>query len=481
MPRLVTDSAAGPRADRKLLGQGSIYLVAAVAPILVSLGITPVLTRLLGPYEYGLVGISITLYQLGGVLLGLGFPTAITRHAILEKSGLAGASGIAVTSGGLAAVLGAFLLLTAPLWSIFIMPAEHQHLVVWPLASAIGLSALTGSQAMFRAAERVGTFASFAALAAFLPPCLGLVTAGLAGPTAENYLPLVSAGHLLVGAASLVWACQGRRIKIAPREVAAALRIGLPTVPHQVASSILTAVIVATAVATSGVVSAGGLQLAIMLGSTPMVLLGAINNAWAPMIYRSPSGQRTSLLGSTFRTVSVLVLLLLTGFAVLGPSVISLVGGPVADQPSVIQSAMIIAAATVGMCLYLVNIHLVFLSGRTSILALTTPMATAIAVTIAAITMGLPSAPLWGPAFAVPCFHLLQAVSGSFLRHRTGLSMAPIRRGLITASLGIVALAVAGVSADIWLTFAAAASALVVGGMLNLRHIKGQLRRTGEA
>lgn len=475
------EAPAAPAAGRKLLGQGSVYAIATVAPILVTLGITPVLTRLLGPFEYGLVGVSITLYQLGAVLLGLGFPAAITRHAIVEKSGLSGARGIAAASAVLAVLLAAALLGASPLWSPLMMPPEHSNLVVWPMISAVGLSALTASQSMFRASENVRAFTVFAALAAAVPPGLGLVSVWLAGAVAANYLPLVAAGHLVVGALSMVWACRGSRLRITRREVAAALRVGLPTVPHQVASSLLLVVLVAVTVASSGIATAGGLQLAIMLGSTPIVLLGAVNNAWAPMVYRSPSGRRTALLGSTFRTVSVLVLVLLTGFAVVGPPVIHLVGGPVADQPGVVQSAMVVAAATAAMSGYLVNIHLVFLSGRTGLLAVTTPLAAAVALTIAAVIAGQASSPLWAVAAAIPAFHLFQAMWSIWLRRRTRLPMAPTLRGVSTSALGLLPLAAGAVTGDIWTTMVVSVVALAAGLLQNGRHLAAQVRISSAA
>lgn len=478
--RLIEGQAA-PAIGRKLLGQGSVYAVATVAPILVTLGLTPVLTRLLGPFEYGLVGVSITLYQLGAVLLGLGFATSITRHAIVEKSGLAGARGIAAASALLAVLLAGVLLAAAPLWAPLMMPAGHRGLVVWPLISAVGLSVLTGSQSMFRASENVRAFTFFAALSAVVPIGLGLIMASLAGATAANYLPFVAAGHLAVGALSMLWACRGSRPRITVQETLAALRVGLPTVPHQVASSLLLVVLVAVTVASSGVAIAGGLQLAITLGSTPMVLLGAINNAWAPMVYRSPEAQRTALLGSTFRTVSLLVLLLLAGFAVVGPPVIHLVGGPVADQPGVVQSAMVVAAATAAMSAYLVNTHLVFLSGRTGLLALTTPLAAAAAVTLAAVIAGQASGPLWAVAAAIPAFQLFQWLWSLWLRRRTGLPMAPTLGGIMTSALGLTALAAGALTGDFRVALIVSVAALALGVFQNRRHITAQVRTPSAA
>lgn len=472
---------AAPAAGRKLLGQGSVYAVATVAPILVTLGLTPVLTRLLGPFEYGLVGVSITLYQLGAVLLGLGFPAAITRHAIVEKSGLAGARGIAAASALLAVLLAAVLIGAAPLWSPLMMPEGHHGLVVWPVVSAVGLTALTASQSMFRAAENVRAFTAFAALSAVAPLGLGLLSVWQSDATAANYLPFVAAGHLAVGALSMLWACRGSKLRITLHETVAAFRVGLPTVPHQVASSLLLVVLVAVTVASSGVAAAGGLQLAITLGSTPMVLLAAVNNAWAPMIYRSPDAQRTALLGSTFRTVALLVLLLLAGFAVLGPPVIHLVGGPVADQPGVVQSAMMVAAATVAMTGYLVNTHLVFLSGRTGLLAVTTPLAAAAAVALAAMVAAQPGSALWAVAAAVPAFHLCQSMWSIWLRRRTGLPMAPTLGGVLTLSLGLPPLAVSAVTGDIVLTLAFSVAAFALALLLNRRHLAAHVRTSGAA
>lgn len=481
MAARIVEPQAAPAASRKLLGQGSVYAVATVAPIVVALGFTPVLTRLLGPFEYGLVGVSITLYQLGAVLLGLGFPAAITRHAIVEKSGLAGARGIAAASFLLAVLLAAALIGAAPLWSPLMTPEGHRGLVVWPVVSAVGLTALTASQSIFRAAENVRAFTACAALSAVVPLGLGLLAVWQSDATAASYLPFVAAGHLTVGALSMVWACRGSKLRMTLDETVAAFRVGLPTVPHQVAGSLLLVVLVAVTVASSGVAAAGGLQLAITLGSTPMVLLAAVNNAWAPMVYRSPPAERSALLGSTFRTVSLFVLLLLAGFAVLGPPVIHLVGGPVADQPGVVQSAVMVAAATVAMTGYLVNTHLVFLSGRTGLLAVTTPVAAAAGVALAAVVVAQPASPLWAVAAAVPAFHLCQSMWSIWLRRRTGLPMAPTLGGVLTLALGLPPLAVGAATGDFLVTLAVSVAALALGLLQNSRHIAAQVRTSSAA
>lgn len=90
-----TTSQAGVR---EVLGRGWIYTLASASPMLAGVLLVPITTRVLDQQQYGLVALSLVVLQVGNVLLSLGLPLSVTRHALMEASGVAGARGVVVVS-----------------------------------------------------------------------------------------------------------------------------------------------------------------------------------------------------------------------------------------------------------------------------------------------------------------------------------------------------------------------------------------------
>lgn len=409
------------RRANTLLGAGAIYALASVAPILATLIITPVVTRLLGPTEYGVVGISITLYQVGSVVLSLGLPFAVTRHAIIARSGERGAVSLVLMGSAMAVGLGLIFALLIPLWGSLVLGASMQWILLCPIVSSIGLSMLTLSQSFLRAVERVVVFVTLSCIAALLGPVSGFVSALVLGPGPVAYLGGMAAGHVLIGIVSILVVLRHARPEFSWPETLKNLRIGLPTLPHSIAISFLVSALVVLASKLGGLENAGRLQLALLIGTAPVILLGAFNNSWAPMIYRASEKERASLLASSLRAIAVLVFVLIAGFCVLAQPVISFIAGPRLYSPELLVAALVVTAATPLMALYLVNIHLVMLSGRTTLLALSTPLSLLISLlAVAGIANMFGVNSLVAYAVGYPIFHLCQWVMSSILSRRSG-------------------------------------------------------------
>lgn len=449
-------SSVIPRRKRgeTLLGSGAIYALASVAPILATLLITPIVTRLLGPTEYGVVGISITLYQVGSVALSLGLPAAVTRHAIIARSGERGAASLVIIGSGIAVGLGLFVAALIPLWGSAVLGSSMQWILLCPIISSIGLSMLTLSQSFLRAVERVVVFVTLSGIAALLGPTSGFVSALVFGPSPAAYLGGMAGAHLLVGAVSLVVVVRHARPQFSRSETRENLRIGLPTLPHSIAISFLISALVVLASKLGGFEEAGRLQLALLLGTAPIILLGAFNNSWAPMIYRASNEDRAPLLASSLRAIAVLVFVLVGGFCVLAQPVVSFIAGPKLYSPELLVAALIVTAATPLMALYLANIHLVMLSGRTTLIALSTPLSLVISLlAVAGITrvFGVDSLVVY--AVGYPIFHLSQWMMSSFLARRSGYAPPRVLGALpVLAAAFLTSILVAVLRPSLWLT-----------------------------
>ena len=449
-------------------------MLATVAPILSTFAVTPFVVRTLGVDEYGIVGIGITAYQLALVILALGLPAAITRHAIVAGSGAAGASALVALGAGAAAVLGIAAAVTSGWWGGWLLPGEHPGtLMSAPVISAVGLAALMLSQSFLRGVDRVRSFVVLGMLAAILPPITGLITINVLGPSAGGYLWSLAAMHLLVGVASVIFVVAIERPRVAFRDFVQSLWIGLPTVPHQMSTSLLNAVLVASAGTMVSVAAAGYLQLALLLGTAPMVLIGAFNNAWAPMVYRADAEERARVLRESTALVAVLSLVLVACYGAAAPLLSILLGGQ--GAAAIAAPSLVAAIGAPLMVLYLSHIHLVFLRGRTWPLALTTPASAVVAIATAMILgAATGSEDLRVFATAIPVFYLCQSISAGWLSRRSGYTPPDVRPSApYLLAAGIVAAVLAFWPAPTWIAggvLLVLALAIAVGYVQRWRH-----------
>lgn len=414
------------RRSTSLLGPGLIYALATVAPVLVALLVTPLVTRLLGAAAYGIVGVSISVYQTTSIVVGLGLSAAITRHAIIEASGIRGAVAQVYFGAAMSGLLVIFSGALLPFWGHWVLPTGDPYVLIFPLLSAFGLAILTFSQSVLRAQERVKTFVALAVASAMVGPAIGLMLVLLVEHSSAFYLLGLAVGHLLAATASLLLLPRVQRADFHRDDLKSGLRIGLPTVPHSVAAALLATIVVVLVSHFDGLTSAGRTQLALFLGTAPLMILAAFNNSWAPMVYRTNDQERPRLLERSAEAISVLVFALVGGFCVFVDPVARFIAGPELYSQDLTRTALIAAASTPFMALYLVNINEVFRSGKTTLLAITTPASAASALGLASLAASA-SGYIIAISAAIPAFHLFMWLSSVMLRKRTG-ALAPRMR-----------------------------------------------------
>lgn len=450
-----------------LLGAGMLYSLATVAPVIVNLLITPVVTRSLGADGYGVVGAGITVYQFGAIVLGLGLSAAITRHAIIAGSGPTGATAMVWLGSG-AVVLGALVAVALlPLWAPAILGSESRSAALtWPVLSSAALGVLTLCQSVFRAINRVKTFVVLGMFSALAGPLIGVVALATMSRSPENYLAGVAAGHTLASMIGLALLPKVRVRDFSMKEFQSGLAMGLPTVPHSVTGALLTIILVAGATQIEGVAAGGRLQLALFLGSAPMLILGAFNNSWAPMVYREQPSTRQQFLTHSMQAISLLVVILVAGFCALIEPIARFIAGPQVYDETIRAAALIACTATGLMAMYLVNIHLVFLRGRTAALALTTPISGLVAVVVALAALSTwPEHPAV-LAIGVPVFHGAQALWAWWLRRLTGLTPGSLKRSLPVLAIAMVLPQVTlWFSPHIWILTASGAVIVAAAGI----------------
>lgn len=392
-------AGASTAASKTVLGRGLLYTAGTAAPVLSNALVTPVVTRLLPADDYGVVATALVVIQVGMIVCGLGLAAAITRHGILEQSGVEGARSLVHRGAVAAALMAAVGAVLAPALG-GLLGIEETAALLLALASAAGFSVVVNVQSYLRVLDRPLPFVLLSLGAALGGPVLGLLVL-LVGdtPSAARYLGGVAAGFLLTAVAGLALTLRGSRH--VPGDTRRALRVGLPTIPHQVAIYLASGALVLLAGQLYGTVEAGRLQLAVLIGSAPGVLTSSLNNAWAPVVYRTDAAHRGVVLERTGRDIAALAALAAGFVALMAPTLLRVVAPPSYDPAAMTPAVGLVAVGSVMSVLYLANVHLVFASGRSAGLALVTPAALVVGVAVAWVSGAVVSSSAIGVGMAV--------------------------------------------------------------------------------
>ena len=373
--------SAGAAASKDVLGRGSIYTFGTAAPILANAAVVPVVTRLLGKPGYGVVAIAIVVIQVAMMAGSFGMPSVITRQGILARSGVAGARSLLVRGSLMTVGLVAAVILTSPLWERPVSVPLRDAVLLALAASALFV-VVENSQALLRVLDRPVAFVVLSLIATLGGPLLGL---GLlvADRSPERYLTGLVAGYAVAAVVGLVLCLRGGRPAREPGDTRAALRLGLPVIPHLVALFLANGALVFLAGHLYGIPAAGRIQLALLVGSSPAVITSALNNSWAPIIYRAPAHERGAVLAHTARDITTLTALIAGGVALLSPWLMRLVADAGFAPLELVPAVAIVAFGCVLSVAYLANVHLVFSAGRSLGLSVITPLSLVIGLAVA--------------------------------------------------------------------------------------------------
>lgn len=380
---------AGPSASRAVLGHGAFYTIATAAPALAAVAVIPVVTRVLPVAQYDVVAVATVVIQVGFVLVALGMGAAITREYVLAAGGAVGARALVLRSAVLSVAVTGLALLAAPWWSPLVLGRPASVELVLALVASLGGAWMVLAQAYLRGADRPVPFIVLAVLASLVGPALGLLAVVLGERTATTYLVGVAAGFVAAGLLGLVVVVRSGPARGSMRALRAALRIGVPTVPHQVSLYLALAGLVVIADRMLG--DGGRANIALTVGAGATVVTAGLNNAWAPLVYRTAPADRGRVLDETTRSVALVILVIAGAVALLAPWVLRVAAPGSFDTDSMVPVVAVVSAAAVPSVLYLASAHLVFASGSTTGLALTTPVAVAIGLASAVL-----AAPHWG-------------------------------------------------------------------------------------
>lgn len=406
-------------ATRGVLGRGSLYTVATAAPALAALAVLPLVTRLLNAAEYGVVAVVLVVVQVGLILLGLGLGAAVTRTAVIEAHGAERAATLVLQGAACSVGLGLVLLATGPLWGRPVLGLPWSAAQAWAVGAAAAGSVVILVQSWLRGADRVAAYVGLGLVANLGGPVVGLLVVAAVAGRADLYALGLAAGQAAAAAAGLALvlrAPRGRR----PGVLREGLRIGLPTLPHQVSLYLAVGGLVLLATHMLGAAAGGRANIVLTIGVGGAVLVSAMNNAWAPAVYRAAPEDRPAVLDDTAGRIGLLAACVGGAIALAGPWLLRFLAPSSYAPEELVAPLAVVTAATVVSVVYLASGHLVFASGRTAGLAVTTPLSVAAGLAVGGLLTRV--AGLAGLAAGYLAVYLLLALATTALQRRVSSS-----------------------------------------------------------
>jgi O-antigen/teichoic acid export membrane protein len=438
---------------RALLRGSLLYTLGNFLPRIGIFLLLPVYTAALGPDEFGVLSLMLSLsgllaivYRLGldGALLRFHFDVSPARRPSLYRT---------ATAVTVAASIGLSVMFAALLAPFFDRIFPGVSFVPYGLL-ALALTATTSLQYvpsdLFRATERPGRFVAFA-LAVFAVASAGVLLFVLAldmGAAGGLLANLASGGVVLAAAGYVVMRMRrGRFDRGLARET---LRFGLPLVPHGLAGWVLNLsdrwliglLIGMPALAAQSAV--GVYSFGYVFGQSVALVAMSFNAAWVPVWYaRGDAEHGPALLREMTTLVIAALAVLAVGVSAVAPELTRLLATRRWGEEAEVAATVIpvVAAASVVYGLYFMLVSTVFLRRRTAGLPILTLVAGA--ANVGANVLLIPVIGVMGAAWSTLIgYGALTALTWWYAKRSFPISIDLLRVLLIVAA-GIAAVAAA--------------------------------------
>jgi O-antigen/teichoic acid export membrane protein len=363
---------------KTLLSGSAVYLLANLASAALPFALLPVLTRYLGPSEYGVVALFQALVAGLGAVVGFGVVGAIARkyydadvgvHQLRDFIGTC----IQITLfSGLLALLGV-VVLQKQISELLAMDIR------WALLAVVVATATALVQIRLSQWQVKGEAIRYAALQTFqsgLAVTLSLIAVVAWVMGAEGRIVAIALA-ICASALAAVWLLHRDglvRLKLwNVSYVKEALAFGLPLMPHTLGGFLLFSADRVVINANLGLSDAGVYAVASQLVAVMSMVFGAVNNAYVPWLFQRlkddiPS-EKLEIVRYTYIWFGLIFLSVVCAF-VTGPFLVVLIAGEAFVEAGHVIGWLALSQAFVGM--YLMVTNYIFFSKKTIFLSFAT-------------------------------------------------------------------------------------------------------------
>jgi len=346
---------------------GNIYLFGAIGQGLGPVLLTPILTRILNVQSYGEIAFITSFAAILGILFSFGLPIVISRSYVLEEESRPSINKWFKQI--------AIFYVSSSLLLLLLVNTNVNFLII-SLALPFALMQLILPLA--RAQEKAKEFAAISILGTLAPSVAVIINSKLNSPFANSKALIIGALFGSLIAIILILPRNKSGQLISKYSLINSVKIAYPVLPHMFAMMALVnidKVIFGQQIDKS---FAGYLQVIMLVGTAPIMILSALNHAWLNQILLQLKNNTVKAfddLNNTILKLFALSGLLVIFIAVLNKPILVILN-PKLDLNTEIQRTIILTSiATFIYVIYLANTHLLTWQSKFWVLGITTPSA----------------------------------------------------------------------------------------------------------
>ena len=436
----------------RLFGRGSIYTLVLAIQMSAGFIVVPLVTRLLSARGYGEVAAGLVVFSTLSIIAAAGMPEAASRAFFQHEQGPRHARQLVTATVLLAIGAAVAADLTGPLWApLFNLQFSGVlRLAVW---SSAGAAVLLAVQSLLRAADRPWSFLLVAILASVGGQGLGVGLLIWGGGSPASYMAGLTIGTCSAALLGLIITGSVRTALPNRAQARRALALGLPLVPHSLATFLLVSADRVAIGRVLGLGDVGRYQVAYAIGGFGVSIITALNQAWLPLLLGAQREKRWEILRSTSRAVHRIGGLVAAAIALATPLGL-LVAAPASyGRAELVSVSAVVAFSILPYATSCTFFHAIFLEGRTRIMALAAPLA--VLINLAVNVALLRATGLVGASIATVVSYAFLAALAAWASGR----VVPLP-GTLRDSLVAWAIAAPLVAAGAWLPLGPAGTAV---------------------
>jgi O-antigen/teichoic acid export membrane protein len=409
----------------QMFGRDALYMVLWAVQLLCAAGLTPVITRLLGANEFGVVASGNAVMQVLFLIAGFGLYAAMQRQ--YERPG-----GRTDAARLLTAVI-----VLATLVAVVAVATEHRWIgplglggestalrlaVLWGCSSAVTAASL----ALLRSQDRLREFALVSLVQSVVAEAVSLALIAGEHSTGKDFLlgqALVQGIAMLLGLALAPPRAVGARHLAMVRS---ALRFSLPLVPAVLGTFVLSMADRLVVQGALGFEAVARYQVAYNAASVPLLLLSLLYSNWMPRFFALPAGaERAAVIAAGRDVLYRLLVPLIAGFTIGAPVLLRLWAPPSYRPETLSWVVLVVVVTTVPFAAQLALAQALTVRGRTMAIAAATLVAAAVN-----LLLNIWLVPVWGlngsAAATLAAYVLLAAILAGCTRRTAPMPWAGV-------------------------------------------------------
>ena len=345
---------------------GNVYLLGALGQGLGPVLLTPVLTRRLSVTDFGEVTFVTATASILGILFSFGLPIVISRSYVLDDK-----SRPSIISW-FNKIIYFYLAL-----SILILLINSNSIYAYIFAIALTFSCMQLILPLARAQDKSTYFALISVLGTLLPS-IAIILNSFTGLSVTN-LTALQIGSLLAAMLSflMVRAKVGSGQKINKYDLKSSLRSAYPILPHMFAMMALLNIDKVIFGQEIGKSFSGFIQVIMLVATTPIMILSALNHAWLNQVLLQLKDNYTNAFSALNATISKLLALsvfLIIFIVTLNSPIIQVLNPNLKITSEVSKTIILTSLCGLIYVIYLANTHLLTWLNKFWVLGISTPL-----------------------------------------------------------------------------------------------------------